>query len=351
MVEDDKSTYIFYGLLFAGKKFDPPFSRPNARYRLVRFLPQKVYNILIRRLQVPPVDILTGYKPDLAIFTNYVHPPLAFNEKSLTFVYDLSYITHGEMADTKNAQLLRKRVPYALRRSSAIITISENSKKDIIEHYGTSSDKIHIVHPALDHNEYYPRSLADQKNVAKKFGIIGKYLLFTGTIEPRKNIIGILEAYRMLPRAVRNQYTLVLAGGKGWNDQDIYNKLEELKDEKIIVTGYVDDEDMPSLYSGASVFVFPTFYEGWGMPVVEAMACGTPVISSDNSSMPEAGGDAALYIIAEDTRAITRQIERVLSDKKLTETMIKKGIAHAAKFSWQKSAQDLKKIIDQVLAQ
>lgn len=348
----DSRNYTMYGFIFVGRHFRDPYNltHANLSYRLVRYLPSKVLNVFSRRAFVPPIDLLTFTKPDLVIFTNFVRTPLPLGAKSISFIYDLSFIYHGEHSGKKNRQIMTREAPKSARKSDAVITISENSKKEIIDYCKIDPAKVHIVHPALDHKEYYPRSTKEQADVAKKFGITGKYILFTGTIEPRKNINGVLDAYAALPQKLRDEYTLVLGGGKGWNDEGIYARLNELKSEKIILTGYVNDEDMPALYSGASVFVFPTHYEGWGMPVVEAMACGVPVITSNNSSMPEAGGDAALYVKAEDTKTITKQIEKVLSDKKLSDSMVKKGIAHAAKFSWEKSAQDLKKVIDQVLA-
>lgn len=349
---DKKQHYTIYGFMFMGKKLPDPYEEKNYNisYRLVRYFPSKVLNVFSRRLFVPPIDVMTASNPDLFIFTNFVRPPLPLGAKSISFIYDLSFIYHGEHSGKKNRQIMTREAPKSARKSDAIITISENSKKEIIDYCKIDPAKVHIVHPALDHKEYYPRSTREQAAVAKKFGIRGKYILFTGTIEPRKNINGVLDGYAALSQKIRDEYTLVLAGGKGWNDEGIYKRLAELKDEKIILTGYVADEDMPALYSGASVFVFPTLYEGWGMPVVEAMACGTPVITSNNSSMPEAGGDAAIYIKAEDTKDLTKQIERVLSDKKLHDAMVKKGLAHATQFSWEKSAKDLKKVIDQVLA-
>jgi glycosyltransferase involved in cell wall biosynthesis len=338
--------------MFAGKRFADPYSgrHKNLSYRLVRYLPSKVLNVFSRRVFVPPIDLLTFTKSDLVIFTNFVRTPLPLGAKSISFIYDLSFMLYGEHAGKKNRQIMLREAPKSARNSDSIITISQNSKDEIIKHYKIDPSKISIVYPALYHDEYYPRSLKEKMAVAKKLNIPGKYILFTGTIEPRKNIIGVIDSYMALPKKIRNNYALVLAGGKGWNDQDICKRLKELKDEKIIVTGYVTDKDMPALYSGASVFVFPTFYEGWGMPVVEAMACGVPVITSNNSSMPEAGGNAALFVEAKDTKDIAKKIEQVLSDEKLAKDMTKKGIAHAGKFSWQKSAKDLKKVIDQVLA-
>lgn len=352
LASDKDNDYTFFGYIFIGKHFTKPFPKSlNVRYRLIRLFPSKLHNVLIRRATVPPIDLLTAYRPDLSIFTNFVRLPLLSRSKSITFVYDLSYLIHADKSNDKNSRLLRQRVPTSLEKSNGVVTISKNSKNEIIEYYHINPRKIHIVYPALYHDEYYPRSKKEQTAVAKKFGINGKYILFTGTIEPRKNIERLLDAYAALPPKDKAEYTLVLAGGKGWKDEGIKAKLESLKNEKIIITGYVDDADLPPLYSGASLFVFPSLYEGWGMPIVEAMACGVPVITANNSSLPEAAGDAAVMIDALDTNDITKQMERVLGDKKLADQMIKKGIKHAAKFSWEQSAKDFKKVIDEVLAQ
>lgn len=339
--------------MFMGKKLPDPYEGRayNISYRLVRYFPSKVLNVFSRRLFVPPIDVMTASKPDLFIFTNFIRPPLLLGAKSISFIYDLSFISHGEYSDKKNRQIMMREAPKSAKKSDAIITISDNSKRDIVEHYGIDPSKIHIIHPALYHSEYYPRNKKEQTAAANKYKIDGKYILFTGTIEPRKNIERLLDAYTALPRKIKEEYALVLAGGKGWRDEGIKSKLSKLQDmnEKIIVTGYVDDADLPRLYSGASLFAWPSLFEGWGMPVIEAMACGVPVVTSNNSSLPEAAGDAAIMVDAYDVPAITREMERVLGDKKLAESMINKGIAHAKKFSWEQSARDLKKVIDQVL--
>jgi glycosyltransferase involved in cell wall biosynthesis len=313
---------------------------------MVRYLPSKVYNVFSRRVFVPPADIMTATKPDVAIFGNYVRPPLLFGAKSISFVYDISYDTHRDKADKKNSNLMMKRVPITLRQSDVIVTISENSKCEICERYGTEADKIHIINPALDHDEYYPRSDEEQRLVAERYNIAKPYILYVGTIEPRKNIVGLLDAYAQLPKDLRGKYSLVLAGGKGWKNEEIYRRIKELSHLDIILTGYVPDDDLPALHTGASLFVFPTFYEGWGMPPLEAMACGTPVITSNNSSLPEVVGDAGIMVDAKDTTGLTGQMARVLTDKKLSAGLIEKGIKQAAKFSWDKSARQLSEIIE-----
>ena len=169
------------------------------------------------------------------------------------------------------------------------------------------------------------------------------------TLEPRKNLIGVLKAFETLPEAIKNSYSLVLVGGKGWLDGKLEAKYGELaKKYSLIKTGYVPDEDLPGLYSGASVFVYPAFYEGFGMPPLEAMACGVPVITSDSSSLPEVVGDAAITIKAEDNAMLAQEMAKVLTDKKLADKMKLEGLAQSNKVSWDKSAKKLLDVITEV---
>lgn len=345
---DHINQYYMYGLLFMGKKFDPPFKKlyKNVHYRLIRYLPSKVYNVLSRRVVVPPIDLLTAMHADITIFTNFVRTPLPLGSKSIVFIYDLSFKLFSQYSNDKNSYLMNKEVGKSAEKSDMIVTISENSKKEIIDTYKVKPEKIAIINPAIDHQDYYPRNQKEQAKVKKKYHINSTYILYAGTIEPRKNIVTLIDAYAQLPNTIKESYSLVLAGGKGWKDEDIYKKLEEYKDLTIILTGYVADEDLPALHSGAEVFVFPSHYEGWGMPPLEAMACGTPVITSNNSSLPEVVGDAGIMIDANDTKGFTTSITKVIKDKSLQQKMISAGIKQAKNFSWQNSAEKLNKLIE-----
>lgn len=342
--------YYLYGLLFLGKKFDPPFNTKykNVRYRLIRYLPSKVYNVLSRRVAVPPIDVLTAMRSDITIFTNFVRTPLPLGSKSIVFIYDLSFKLFSQYSNDKNSYLMNKEVGKSAQKSDMIVTISENSKREIVDFYKVKPEKITIINPAIDHQDYYPRSQKEQERVKKKYRINTSYILYAGTIEPRKNIVTLLDAYAQLPSSIRESHSLVLAGGKGWKDKDIYQKLEEYKDLNIILTGYVADEDLPPLHSGADLFVFPSHYEGWGMPPLEAMACGTPVITSNNSSLPEVVGNAGIMLEANDTKGFTDNIGKVIKNKTMQKTMISAGIKQARNFSWKKSAQKLHKIIEEM---
>ncbi len=347
---DKANDYYLYGLLFFGKKFEPPFKQgyKNIHYRLIRYLPSKVYNVLSRRVAVPPIDILTAMRTDITIFTNFVRTPLPLGSKSIVFIYDLSFKLFSQYSNDKNAYLMNKEVGKSAQKSDIIVTISENSKKEIVDTYKVRPEKIRIINPAIDHQYYYPRGQKEQTRVKSKYHIKTSYILYAGTIEPRKNIVTLLDAYAGLPDEIKESYTLVLAGGKGWKDEDIYKKLEEYKNLNIILTGYVADEDLPALHSGAEVFVFPSHYEGWGMPPLEAMACGTPVITSNNSSLPEVVGDAGMMLDASDTKGFTNNIAKVIKNKKLQQRMVSAGIKQAQNFSWQKSAEKLHQIIEEL---
>jgi glycosyltransferase involved in cell wall biosynthesis len=158
-----------------------------------------------------------------------------------------------------------------------------------------------------------------------------------------------MRAYAALEEKYKQNYTLVLSGGKGWLDGEIDALYQELSPKyKIIRTGYVDDADLPALLAGADLFVYPALYEGWGMPVLEAMACGTPVVCGDNTSLPEVAGDAGLMVNVRETKAITRAIEKVLSDQKLARRMAEKGLAHAQKFTWTEEAGKLVEVFKQL---
>jgi glycosyltransferase involved in cell wall biosynthesis len=310
-----------------------------------------VFNATVRKLVAPPIDVMLGAKPDVVLFANFVRLPLPLGAKSIVVIYDLSYVKQPEHATPRLRAYLNRYVPLSLKKSQHIVTISENAKREIIEEYGTDPDKITVAPPAVDLEDFYPRGADEIEKVKAKYNITKPYILYMGTLEPRKNVNGVLNAYAALGEELRDKYTLVLAGGKGWLDNTIKQRLDELAGLDIITTGYVPDEDRPVLDSGAEVFVYPSFYEGFGMPVLEAIACGAPTITANNSSLPEVIGDAGLVVDAKDTAAITHGLERVLNDPELAARMRAKGLDQAKKFSWEESAKKLHEIIEKVGAQ
>jgi glycosyltransferase involved in cell wall biosynthesis len=321
---------------------------PNITERRISFMPGKFYNLFEHYFIGIPFDLLAGVKEDIFFFPNFARWPLVFTKKSVVIVYDLGFLESPETIIARHRRYLTKAVPRSISKATSVLTISQSTKQQIIDHYGTDASKIVVAEPAIDHDFYVPAPANKIIEVKQRYGIAGEYILFLGTIEPRKNLAGLLRAYSLLPDDLQKKYQLVLAGGKGWLDEEIDALAAKIKPGRLVRTGYFDQALKPALYSGASVFVYPSFYEGWGMQIAEAMACGTPVITADNSSLPEAGGDAALYIKADDTKALAQSIQRVLTSPKLAADMIKKGRQHAASFSWANGAKILKQTLEKL---
>ena len=335
--------------LFSFRFFTKPLPKSelkgaNITYRFIRYMPGRVYNMLFRLGLRLPIDIFLRRRPDVIIYPNFTRWPVMNPKiKTVAIIHDLSFIHFPQFASPINRRDNEKSVPASIKKSSRIITVSESSKRQIIEHYGTPANKISVIYPAVNTSFFHRRPEDEVNQIRRRYKLPKKYILYAGTLEPRKNIVGLLKAYENLPDKLRNEYGLVLAGGKGWQDEEITNYIDKLVTEgfKIILTGYVPDIDLPAIYSGAAVFAWPSHYEGFGIPPLEAMACGVPVITSDNSSLPEVVGDAAIKIDAADTQALASSIEQVLTDKKLAKNLSQKGLAQAGKFSWDKSAQKL----------
>lgn len=311
-------------------------------FRLRKFpFPLRLNNMLKIKGWQPPIDLLYGKK--IYLYPNYTSWPMLFS-KSIPFIYDLSFIYHPDFVEPRNQKFLAEQVGKSIARASKILTISENSKKEIVEHYKVDPDKIFICYPAVDTKKFYRRSDDEISRVKAKYGIFGDYILFVGNIEPRKNLKRLLEAYESLPKNLKNKYSLLLVGAKGWLDDEIGKQIIKLRMDgnKIIQpSDYVLDDDLPALYSGAGIFAYVSLYEGFGIPPLEAMACGTPVVCSDNSSLPEAVGDAAVMVDAEKVEDIAAGMKRALEDEELKESLVKKGYDQIEKFSYDESAKIL----------
>jgi glycosyltransferase involved in cell wall biosynthesis len=317
------------------------FNYRNFFYKRTPFSLRTSNGLKIKGLQ-PPIDLLYGKK--LYLYPNYTSWPMLFSP-SIPFIYDLSFIFHPEFVAGPNQRFLAEQVGKSVKRASKILTISENSKREIVDYYGVKPDDIFICYPGVDTRSFYPRSDKETAYVKAKYGIFDdKYIMFLSNLEPRKNLKGLLGAYQQLPASIRKEYALLLVGAKGWNDQEIMDMILEMRmngDRVIQPVDYVIDKDRPALYSGASVFAYVSHYEGFGIPPVEAMACGTPVVSADNSSLPEAVGDAAVMVDASDPTSIAKGLEKALTDTELRAKLIEKGYSQAEKFTYEKSAKIL----------
>jgi glycosyltransferase involved in cell wall biosynthesis len=345
---DDRFS-LFAFLFFGRRTFGEPFTQaPNVSYRYIRYLPGRVYNLLLRLGLPLPVDLLTWTKPDLVIYPNFVRLPLLSKARTITVVHDLCFRVHPEFVDGRHLKrILPREIPRTLRNSTRIVTVSESTKRELVRHYGIQPEGITVITPSVDHGVYKPAGADEVDRVREKFGIAKEYLLFVGSLDPRKNVSGLLEAFGGLPHQFKSTYQMVLAGPRGSLTYPERDRLIENAPTTVITTGYVDERDKVALYSGTSLFVYPSHYEGWGMPILEAMACGAPVLTARNTSLPEAGGDAAAYV--EDSRDIgelTRLIVELLDDPLRRKEMGEAGRKRAAAFSWDMSTQRLAELID-----
>src|SRR6478609_2287364 len=312
------------------------------------FIPVQVSQRLkMRNLQFP-LDLLFGKR--VYFFPNFTSWPTLFS-KSVSVVYDLSFEFFPQFAEPANRAFLSSQVHKTAARSTTVVTISQNSQREIHEFYGVPVERAPIIYPGVDQSQFFRWPASAVEEVKRRYGIRGKYILFVGNLEPRKNLKNLLLAYEELDPGTRQEYSLLLVGARGWQDGEIMQTMERLRDAGNLVqqpSGYVADADRPALYSGASLFVYPSLYEGFGIPPVEAMACGVPTITSDNSSLPEAVGAAALTVDANSVDELATAMRTVLGDEELRDEMVRKGFAQADKFSWHRGAQQLLDIFVEV---
>lgn len=310
--------------------------------------PLRISNGLkIRGLQ-PPYDLLFGKK--LYIFPNYTSWPLWFS-KSVSIIYDLSFEYYPQYVEPRNQKFLSDNVRQSVARSQKIITISTNSQKEIVEFYGVDKAKVPIVYPGIDQTQFFRWPADGVKKVKARYGIHGKYILFVGNIEPRKNLKTLLLAYEQLDEKLRQKYSLLLVGARGWLDDEIFEVVERLRANGNHIQQpleYVKDKDRAALFGGASLFVYPSLYEGFGIPPLEAMACGVPVITSNNSSLPEVVGKAAKMVDAASVKELAAAMTEVLQSKDQQRTMIAAGFKQVDIYNWDKEAGKLLRILEEV---
>jgi glycosyltransferase involved in cell wall biosynthesis len=287
-----------------------------------------------------PLDLWCG--KGFYIFPRFVDMPLLFSKSSMV-IYDISFEIFKQYSDERNALFLSNGVKRSLKRTSKVITISKNAKEEIKRFYELADNKVVVATPAVDQNYFYKRSAKQIEEVKRKYEISGDYILALSNLEPRKNLDGLVEAYCNLPKSITENTALLLVGVNGWKIEKLFNKIVDKVEEGFNIirpSFYVADEDKPAIISGAKLLVYPSHYEGFGIPPLEALACGVPVITSNNSSLPEVVGDVGEMIDSNDTEALTSKIEQSINNYvELSRDIETKGPKQAEIFSWKKSAQ------------
>lgn len=277
---------------------------------------------------------------DLDLIHNPGQIPTVFrtDKRYIMTIHDLTpFVTPAE-SKCGRSLVYRLFLPKTLTTVDRIIVDSQNTKKDLIKYFKVKEDKIEVVYLAAN-SQYKVVGSRQIEDVQRKYALNYPFILYVGTLEPRKNIPTLIRAFAKLKKQGID-HKLIIAGGKGWKYQSIFTLIEELQLHKdVVFLGYVSDEDLPALYNAADLFVYPSFYEGFGLPPLEAMACGTPVITSNTSSLPEVIGDAGIMVDPYDSNRLAEAMHEVLTNEAVHTDLQKKGINQANLFNWKKCAQ------------
>jgi len=301
---------------------------------------------------------MASHSVDLFFAPAYALPVLPFvyakrnrlkRPRFVVTIHDLIGLLHPETFTRKMYFWQKIFVANAARRADKIITASEATKTDLLKLHAVNEERVTVIYHSID-EDFVP--INDRRRLSTtqaKYGLPEKAVLYVGTIEPRKNIVGLAKAFAMLTAEERSDFTLIIAGRPGWYVESIHEEIGRLQlGRRIRFLGYVDRQDLPALYNLSTVFAYPSLYEGFGFPPLEAMSCGIPVLCSNTSSFPEVVGDAAIMVDPHDLGGMSKQLGRLLSDASLRNELGRKGIARSRQFSAQKTAQATLRVFQEV---
>ena len=291
--------------------------------------------------------ILRRIQADLAHGPVFIGPLRAPCPVVLT-IHDLSFIRFPTLFRPSNRLYLTVFARLSARRARRLIAVSRHAASEATQLLGVPAERIDVVHNGVDPS-FRPLSAKAVAAYRKQEGLPEKYLLHVGTLEPRKNLVRLVEAFG---RVHDSEMCLVLAGGKGWYYNEVFAKVEELQlGSSVIFAGYVPNGELPLLYNGAFSLVYPSLYEGFGLPVLEALACGTPALTSTSSSLPEVAGDAALVVDPNDVDEIAGGMRRLMADETLRQELRERGLTRAQQFSWRRTAQETARVYRRTLSE
>ena len=310
-------------------------------WKLPSFIPFVARILMHEKNAVKFLKLSKGF--DVYHEAGYFPFKTAKNVKTVFTIHDISLKTLPEFHPKERVRFFNKYFEKSLQFADAIITPSEFTKNELSKIYPELKVPVHPVPLGYDPDAFFPQEKKKIESCRKKYQIPEKYILFVGTSDPRKNIQTIVRAMAYLPASVK----LVCTGWTGW-DQSSAQDAEMVKN-RVLLTGYVTDKELACLYSGARAFVYPSVYEGFGLPVLEAMACGCPVVCANRASLPEVAGDAALYCAPDDPECFGSSINKFYSDDVLYEQLQKKSIAQSEKFSWAKTAEKTIKVFSDIV--
>ncbi len=284
---------------------------------------------------------------DLYWQPNYI-PQNVKAKKVVTTVHDFSFYIQPQWHPKERFDYYQKNFWKKASASDWIITGSHFTKQEIVKYMHYPKEKITVIYHAADHSVYKVYAEDILKKTKEKFKLNETFLLFVGSIEPRKNLLSLLKAYQLLSDEIKEQYPLILVGFKGWENREIMQEIEKER-KHIHYLGYLSNEELAQVYNLATLFVYPTLYEGFGIPPLEAMACGTAVLASNTASIPEVCGNAVAYINPYDSQDIAKKIRDLLTNPDMRNTLIQKGLLRTKQFTWANAAREHIKVFEKVL--
>jgi glycosyltransferase involved in cell wall biosynthesis len=339
--EGRKNEYkLFYNSARDVQTRIPDFQSKKAQIKSLNY-PNKIFNYFLQKtFKHPKIDKFLGVEVFLMPHINFA--ALSPACRSVLTVHDISFLRYPEFFSArKNFWHYMINVKKMINGFDKIVSVSENTKQDIIDICGVKKEKVEVIYPGLDKHFYQQLNESSSEHIKKKYQLKDKFILYIGTLEPRKNIEGLIEAFDIFcRRRKRNDCDLVIAGGRGWKSEKIIKKWRnsEYKD-RIKFLGYISRQDKPYLYNAASIFAYPSFYEGFGFPPLEAMACGTPVLTSFASSLSEVAGNSAFLVDPYNSDKIAGYLEQLMNDEKLRKELKQRGLETVKKYNWESTAK------------
>jgi glycosyltransferase involved in cell wall biosynthesis len=328
-----------------------PLAAAQAARVKVRLLPlsDRRMAMIWHELRLPiPVELFTG-RVDVFHAPDFALPPV-FQARTLLTIHDLSFLTHPETVHSHVRRYLQAAVPRSVARADHVLAVSEHTRRDLMSWLGVPAERVSVVYHGVDQRFYRVTEPDHLAAVRARYALPRRFILHVGTLQPRKNLVRLIEAYAALigeggasegqRRLADEPPALVLAGGKGWLCGDIFEAVRRLRLEgQVHFPGFVDEADLPALYSLAELFVYPSLYEGFGLPVLEAMACGTPVVCSNAASLPEVAGEAALLVPPGDAGRLVAAMHFALTDTGVRARLVAAGLTQARRFTWEEAAR------------
>jgi glycosyltransferase involved in cell wall biosynthesis len=333
---------IDYYVLHSRKDRNPPSPAPN-------FHPVACWTPSHHRVERWTLGIeVVRLGLDLLHTPDFIPPAFGYRRSVIT-IHDLNFLYYPKFLTAESHRYYNRQIEWAVLHADHILADSEATKSDLISLLDVPPAKVTVVHLAAA-PAFRPLPEVEARRVVAQYGLEPGFLLFVGTMEPRKNLPGLLQAYRLLLNAEATAAPLVLVGSKGWLYDEVFERVEVLHlTDQVCFLHNVPDADLPGLYNAASVLAMPSFYEGFGFPALEAMACGTPVVVASRASLPEVVGDAGMLVNPEDPDDIASALIRVLTEPSLRDQMRERGLAQAARFTWERTARATLAVYQQVM--